>query len=56
MGSPLGTGSPVANSKICRMPSVGASGYSSGQTDRSLRTTSSLRPGMRAQLLLLACA
>lgn len=51
--SPLGIDVPVAFSKIRLTPSVGASGYKSGHTDKSLKTRSSLRPGMLAQLCML---
>jgi hypothetical protein len=46
---PRGIDSPEAISKIRRTPSVGASGYWSGQTDNNLNTTSSFRFGMLAQ-------
>lgn len=48
-GVPLGIEVPDASSKILRTPSVGASVYSSGETDNSLKTTSSFLPGMLAQ-------
>jgi len=48
-GVPLGIEVPEASSSILRTPSVGASGYWSGQTESNLKTTSSFWPGMFAQ-------
>lgn len=44
---------PECSSRICRMPSAGASSYSEGLTERSLKTTSLVPgscPGSLAQL------
>lgn len=49
IGVPRGIGMPIAFSKICRIPSVGASEYSSGETESNLKMMS-LCPGTAAQL------
>jgi len=49
-GVPLGISLPVAISRIWRIPSMGASSYSPGALESSLKMTASSLPGMLAQL------